>query len=219
MTSFAWSFSKLKNFETCPKKHYEIDIAKHYADSTEQLEWGNKVHGALARAVTGKAPLPKEMKDYQKWVNSLRRWKGEMLVEQKFALAKDFTPCEWFGPRVWLRVIGDVVGIAPPNALILDWKTGKPLVDSKQLMLLAQCVFAFHPDVNFVDSGFVWLQHDAQSIEHYERDTIRNEWIGLLPRVDRLQKAAETMDYPPTPNKLCARYCPVTACPFHGKRP
>jgi hypothetical protein len=218
---FAWSFSRLKNFETCPKRHYEVDIAKRVKDSTEQLDWGNKVHDALAQAVKHGTALPEDMKHWQKWVNSLKKFAqggGEILVEQKYALTKDFQPCEWFSPLAWYRGVGDFVGIKPPTALILDYKTGKILIDSKQLMLMAACVFAYHPDVTEVKSGYVWLKEDCMTPETYTRETVRDEWVGLLPRIAAMQRAAETMDYPPTPNRLCYKHCPVISCAFHGKR-
>ena len=89
--AFAWSYSRLKNFETCPKRFYEVDVAKRYQDSTEQLDWGNAVHAALAQAVKGN-PLPSTM-PFKKWIASVGKFQGEKLVEQKFALTKDLLPC------------------------------------------------------------------------------------------------------------------------------
>ncbi len=216
--AFTWSYSKIKNFETCPKKHYEVDIAKNFVDDTTQMKWGNEVHKALADACTGKKPLPPEMIDYQHWVDRVKDGPGELLVEQKYALTKDLQPTEYFSPRVWYRGIGDVVRIDGPVTLVLDWKTGKILVDSVQLMLMAQCIFAFHTTVKRVRSEFVWLKDDCSTPETYTRQDVANAWVGLLGRVNELEQAARTMTYPPKPGKLCAKYCPVVSCQFHGKR-
>lgn len=215
--AFSWSYSKLKNFDTCPKRHYEVDIAKSFKDSTEQLDWGNRVHKSLADACTGKVALPEELRDYQKWVDRVRAGPGELLVEQKFALTKDFQACEWFGPRVWMRSVGDAVRIDGPVALGLDWKTGKVLHDSVQLMLLAQCIFAYHPEVKVVRTEFIWLKEDCATQDIFYRDTIINEWANVLERVKQLEDASKTMTYPPKPGKLCRSYCPVLSCPYHGK--
>ena len=215
--AFSWSYSKIKNFETCPKRHYEVDIAKNYHEESDQLTWGNRVHKSLADACTGKVALPEELRDYQKWVDRVAAGPGELLVEQKYALTKDFQPCEWFGPRVWFRSVGDAVRIDGPVALGLDWKTGKVLHDSVQLMLLAQCIFAFHPEVQVVRTEFIWLKEDCSTQDIFRRATIANEWIGLLERVKQLETAATTMNYPPKPGKLCARWCPVLSCPYRGK--
>ena len=215
--AWAGSYSKLKNYETCPKRHYEVDIAKSFKDSTEQLDWGNRVHKALADACVGKTPLPEELKDYQKWVDRVRAGPGELLVEQKYAITRDFQATEYFGPRVWWRGIGDAVRIDGPVALGIDWKTGKVLHDSVQLMLLAACIFAFHPEVKKVRTEFIWLKDDCSTQDIWDRNTIANEWVGLLPRIKALEDANKTMTFPPKPGKLCARYCPVLSCPYHGK--
>lgn len=220
MKSFSWSYSRLKNYETCPKRYYEVDVLKNVQDDTTQLRWGNKVHDAFKVSLSSRAPMQREFQAYQKWANTLtKRFAApELLVEQKFALTRQLTPCEWFSPTAWFRAIGDVVGLAAPWAMILDWKTGKPQVDSKQLMLLAACVFAFHPDIDHVDSGFVWLKDDTQTIEQYHRSSINEEWLGVLPRVERMEAATAASDFPAQPNKLCRRYCPVIDCPHNGRR-
>lgn len=217
--AFSWSYSRLKNFETCPKRYYEVDQAKNFKDDTAQLDWGNAVHAAMAHAITTGKPLPPGMEPFQKWVNSLAKFRGEKLVEQKWALNKDFQPTEWFSPSAWVRSVGDFVGIAAPKALSLDWKTGKPQQDSKQLMLVAACVFAFHPDVHEIDSGFVWLKHDTSTVETYRREDMAQQWLELIPRVKTFEQAVASMSFPPKPDRLCKKYCPVASCPFWKKGP
>ena len=52
----------MKNFEVCPKRHYEIDLAKNYKEPEgEQLRWGNFVHDALAKRCKDGTPLPKDL--------------------------------------------------------------------------------------------------------------------------------------------------------------
>ena len=215
--AWAGSYSKLKNYETCPKRHYEVDIAKNFKDSTEQLDWGNRVHKSLADACTGKVALPLELKDYQKWVDRVRAGPGELLVEQKYAITRDFQACEYFGPRVWWRGIGDAVRVDGPVALGLDWKTGKVLHDSVQLMLLAACIFAFHKEVKVVRTEFIWLKDDCSTQDIWWRKDMADAWVSLLPRIKALEDANKTMTFPPVPGKLCRSYCPVLSCPYHGK--
>jgi hypothetical protein len=215
--SFSWSYSKLKNYDTCPKRHYEIDIAKSFQDSGEALVWGNQVHDAFAKRLTTNAVLPDGMQEYEKWVDSIAAGSGELLVEQKFALTRDFQPTEWFGPRAWFRGICDALRLDKELAIAVDWKTGKMKHDPTQLMLMTACIFAHHPDVQLVESRFVWLQEDAMTRERYTRKDIANEWLGVLPRVEDLEDAAINLNYPPKPGKLCFKWCPVVSCPFHGK--
>ena len=218
--TFTWSYSKIKNWDVCPKKHYEVDIAKNVQDDTTQLKWGNEVHDAMAKACAGKAPLPADMLDFQPWVDRVRSGPGELLVEQKYALTRDLQPTEYFSPRVWYRGIGDVVRVDGPVALVLDWKTGKILVDSVQLALMAQCIFSFHPDVKRVRSEFVWLKEgdNVSTPEIFDRADMPRFWVNMLPRIEEYQNAINTMNFPPKPGKLCFKYCPVLACPFCKKR-
>ena len=217
MVSFTWSFSKLKNDETCSKKHYEVDLAKNFAESTEQLTWGNTVHKALADACMGKSPLPDSMTPYQHWVDRIKAGPGELLVEQKYALTREFQPTEYFGPKVWYRGIADVVRLDGPVALAADWKTGKILDDSVQLGLMAQCLFAFHKDLQFVRTEYIWLKDDCTTGHTWTRQTVADMWLGLLPRVQTYEDHIKTQTFMPKPSGLCRGHCPVVSCPHYGK--
>lgn len=216
---FAWSYSKYKNFQTCPKRHYEVDIAKNFTESSEQLVWGNEVHDALAKAVQRIAPLPDSMKDYQRWVDdAVQGQASEILVEQKYAITRSFQPTKWFANDVWYRGIADLVLISGPVALARDYKTGKVTHDSRQLMLMAQCIFSHRPEIKRIKTEFVWLKDDCTTPETFDRATIANEWPPLLPGVQAMEHAGKTMTYPPKPGKLCRSWCPVVSCPHNGKR-
>lgn len=217
--SWAWSYSKLKNYEVCPKRMYEVDIAKSYVEPEDPdgpLAWGNRVHKALAAALQGTA-LPVEMVMYQRWIDRVKSGSGQLFVEQKYAINRMFQKTTYFANDVWYRGIGDVVRIDHDVALVLDWKTGKILEDSIQLMLMAQCLFSHFPALKYVRSEFVWLKDDCTSPELFSRQEVADQWIGLLDRVNSMEQAAITMNYPPNPGRLCRSYCPVTSCPFHGK--
>jgi PD-(D/E)XK nuclease superfamily len=215
---WSWSYSKLKNYDVCPKRMYEVDIAKTYADGGgEALTWGNSVHDALAKALKDNLPLPAEMASYQYWVDRVRRGTGELLVEQKYAITRQFQKTTYFAKDVWYRGIGDVVRLDKTVALVLDWKTGKILEDSVQLMLMAQCLFSHFPALTHVRSSFVWLKDDCETPELLSRQEVAGQWVELMPRVLAMEQAAKDMNYPPKPGYLCKKYCPVTSCPFHGK--
>lgn len=223
--SFAWSFSKIKNFETCPKRHYEVDIARNYRDEdSDELIWGNKVHKALALACQGKQALPEDMASFQPWVDKVKATAGVLKVEQKYAITKGLLKTSWFGDNAWYRGIGDIVQLNPPVAFIRDWKTGKPKPDDKtQLMLMAACVFAHFNDIQAVVSQYVWLKEDpgdvdlSSTVRRYDRRDMPRHWLDVLPRVEAYEKAIREQSFPPMPGGLCKRYCPVTSCPYHGK--
>jgi len=214
---FAWSFSKLKNFETCPKRHWHIDLARDVKEEeSEHLAYGDYIHKAFAKSITENIPLPIDIAHLQKWVNRYTTTPGDIKVEQKLAIDKDLNACSWFG-NAWFRGIGDVVKINDVVALIADWKTGKVLEDSVQLALMAACVFAHYPNVQAVMSEFVWLKHDAYTREVFRREQMAEFWRSLWPRIEQLVNAHERQEYPPKPNGLCKRWCPVVKCPHHGE--
>lgn len=221
---FSWSYSKLKNFESCPKRHYHVDIAKTVKEEeSEQLQYGNTLHKVLAEAISGKAPLPRHFGSMQPWVDKLTARGNEagpeprVLVEQQLAIKQDFGPTEWFGKDAWYRGVADVVRIIGPVAAVIDWKTGKILEDGAQLALMAQCVFAHHPEVQRIRTEFVWIKEDcATTRADFSRENMVAVWAGLLPRLALLENAHKTMDFPPKPGFLCRRYCPVDTCPHHG---
>lgn len=215
--AFAWSYSRLKNFETCPKRHWHLDIAKDIKEEeSEQLKYGNLLHEALAKRIKDGTPLPKAFEQFEPWVERISDPEGKVLVEQKLAITKDFAPCDFFDRSAWFRGIGDVIKIKGPVALILDWKTGKILEDSQQLALMAQCVFSHHPEVQKVRSEFIWLKDDATTRADFTRDDMVKLWGSLWPRIEALEQAHLTTTYPARPGNLCRRWCPVSVCPHHG---
>lgn len=222
LKEWSWSYSKLKNFEVCPRKHYEVDLAKtavetQEADGDSALVYGNRVHAAFKQALLSGDDLPEEFEMYQHWVKRVRLGPGELLVEQKYALTRDFQKAAYFAPTVWVRMIGDAVRIDRDLALVLDWKTGKILEDSVQLMLMAQALFSHYPALRYVRSEFVWLKDDCTSPELFSRQEVADQWIGLLERVNALEHAHKTQTYPPKPGRLCKKYCPVKSCIYWGK--
>lgn len=216
---FTWSYSRLKNFETCPKRYYNIDVEKKFKEEeSEQLAYGDQLHKAMAERLTGaKTPLPEPFKKFEKWAERTLKGPGTILVEQQMAITESLTKASsWFGDDVWFRGVGDVVKINGPVCLAIDWKTGKILEDGVQLALLAQCIFAHHPEVQAIRTEFVWLKEDATTRADFRRGDMAAVWAGLLPRVTTLKNAHEAMDFPPNPSGLCRKYCVVTTCPHHG---
>jgi hypothetical protein len=217
---FTWSYSKLKSFESCPKRHLHLDILKDVKEEdSDQLTWGNYVHKSLAERIEKSIPLPKGMEEYEIWCEKILQTDDpdtKILVEQKLAITKDFDPCSYFDNNVWFRSVGDVIKISSNVALIADWKTGKILEDGAQLALAAQCVFSHYPSVLAVRSEFIWLKEDATTSQVFRKGDMPAMWNGIFPRIRTLEHAAESMNYPPKPGGLCKRFCPVTQCPHHG---
>lgn len=214
---FAWSYSKIKNFETCPKRYWHYDVSKDVKEPEgEALQYGNAVHAALAAALLGE-PLPNHFKNLQSWVDRITTREGKILTEQKLAITNEFEPCDWFAKTAWYRGIADVIKITGRVALAIDWKTGKIVEDGSQLALMAQCIFSHHPEVERIRTEFVWLKEDATTRADFARVDMADVWKGILPRVSLLQNAHETMTFPPKPGGLCRKWCSVHSCPHQGQ--
>ena len=216
--AFSWSYSKLKNFRSCPKKHYHVDVAKDVKEAeSDELKWGNLVHKRLAERLSKGTALPVGMERYEKWCQQILAGGGNILVEQQLAIDKNFGPCKWFGDEAWYRGIADVLKIMGPVALAVDWKTGRILEDSVQLGLMAQCVFSHYPEIQRIRTEFIWLKEDASSRADFKREDMPTLWRGLWPSIEELKHAHDTMTYPAKKGGLCRNWCPVKACPHNGE--
>lgn len=214
---FAWSYSKLKNYATCPKRYYLIDVTKKYKEPLgPALKWGNEVHDAFASRIGKGAPFPKDMADYEDAAARLLQVPGIHMVEQQLAIREDLSACEWFAKDAWFRSIADFLAINGPVALAIDYKTGKIVEDSDQLRLMAECVFSHYPQVQAVRTEFWWLKDDAATREVYYRNERKETWRAVLPKVQELKQAHDDLNFPPNPSGLCKKFCVVTECPHHG---
>lgn len=214
---FAWSYSKIKNYRACPKKHFHVDVAKDYKeDESEILTWGNEVHAALAKRLKDKTGLPATMVQWEKLAAGIEKMPGTLYVEQKYGLKADYTGCEFFGDGVWYRGIADVVAINDVRGMAVDWKLGKIIEDSMQLALMAACLFGHFPQLQQVDTVFFWLKDDAVTHQVFTRPDMISVWGAILPEVAQLQEAYRTMTFPPKPGGLCRKWCPVRSCPYNG---
>lgn len=217
---FAWSYSRLKNYEACPYKHQQVDLLKTYKEEeNDQLLYGNRIHKAAAeRLGPEKKPLPKEYrKVLGKYCDGLEKTPGEIHVELSAALTEDLQPCGYFDPDVWLRMKIDVVKLNSPVALVLDWKTGKIIDDSVQLALSAAWVFAQYPDIKRVRSEFIWLKFKARTHATLKRSDMPTLWASLEDRIGAMKQSADSGIYPKKKSGLCGRYCPVTDCEHNGQ--
>lgn len=216
---FSWSYSKLKNYRTCPKRYYLIDVEKKYQEdfTGEHLAWGNRVHKAFADRIDKGTPFPTGMEGFEEAAQRLLAVPGKKLVEQQMAIRKDLSPCGWFDKDTWHRSIADLLILNPPVALAIDYKTGKVVEDSVQLSLIAECVFSHHPDIHAVRTEFWWLKDEAASRENFKREKRKNTWANVLPQVKELEQAHEDMNFPPKQSGLCRKHCIVTECPHNGR--
>ena len=107
----AWSFSRLKNFEQCPKKFYHTSIRKDVIESqNDTMLYGNRVHKALELRVKNGKRLPMDMTHLESIAAKFADPKvkpDEILTEQQLAIDENYQPCDWFSKDTWTRAIID----------------------------------------------------------------------------------------------------------------
>lgn len=222
MRKFAWSYSALTAFETCPWRYYLTRVAKEIVEpETEALRWGNEVHKVFEEYVKAKGDY-----DYPDW---FAKWKpiadkllakpGTILAEYEAAITEDLRPCGWWDDDVWCRGKFDVAIIDGSKATILDYKTGKRKPASDQLKLFALLAFIHFPEVDEVNTGFIWLKQGKMDTETYTRDMADTLWPLYIHRVARMKHALESMKLQKKQSGLCRNWCPVPKklCEFSGK--
>jgi hypothetical protein len=213
---FSWSYSRLKNFETCPKRHYHYDVAKDTIDGdSEALQEGHRMHKAFQVRVAAGIKLPLGYVQYEPLISKLADAPGLNYAEQKLALDANFKPASWRG-AAWFRAVIDFCKVREKSVIVVDYKSGKPQEDDTQLALQAATVLHHLDKIESVKSAFLFTAFDKLVSRDYTRDDLARIWANVLPRVQRLEAAQTNQEYPPKPSGLCIKYCGVTSCPYHG---
>lgn len=213
----AWTFSSLEKYQTCPKQYYHIRVIRDVKEPpSEHTVWGEKVHTALENYIKNGDPLPDEMQNWVPFMEKVSKLKGKKLTEERFSVDANFQACDW--DSAWSRGIVDLVVIDGDTATVMDYKTGKRK-PSDQLSLYAAYVFAHYPEVNTVQTAFVWLKDRKVDRGVFTRDDIPTIWQNFLPTVARIDKSFSTEKWPAKPSGLCRQWCHVLTCEHNGRTP
>lgn len=215
---FTWTFSRIKNFQSCPKKYYHVEVSKEYPfeDNAKTIE-GKEIHAALARRIKQGFVLPVKFAHLENYAVGVLTGQGKVYVEQKYALTDALEPTGYYADDVWVRAIADVVKVKDDMAMAIDWKNGKETEDSPQLGIIAQAVFSTFPQVQFIRSKYVWFQSETETVLDFRREDMPMFWVAMRRDVQDLKDATDNFDFPPVQNGLCKNYCPVKSCPFNGQ--
>jgi len=218
---FAWSWSALDSFETCPRRHQLVKVVKAFPEKQNpQMLAGQQFHKALELRVERGKSLPPDMKQYEPIIQRLEKSAegGTMVAERKIGLTRDLQECEYFDKAVWLRTVVDcqIDSGCGKKAMVLDWKTGKVKEGYDQLALTAAVKFAISPTLERASTAYVWFQANSITKENFVRDDVAGIWRNILPRVAKLENALATGKFPAKQSGLCRAHCPVTTCEHNG---
>lgn len=218
-----WSFSSLKLFETCPKKYYEIRLAKNFADAPgKEALYGTALHTAAEEYVRDGKDLAKGFKFIQKKLDMLIKIDGEKLTEFGMALDADLTPCDFDSADYFCRGIADLIVLDRPNkkAFIVDYKSGKSAryADTDQLGLMAFMLFRYFPEIETVKAGLLFVVANEFVKVQYTRGDMTELPARFKESLERLGTALSSGVFNEKPNGLCRNYCVVTSCVHNGRR-
>ena len=122
-------------------------------------------------------------------------------------------------------MLREIPGPAGPLEALLDEPADRRRVNPDGLVesgfagtLRAAVVFAHYPEIKKVRTEFIWLKEgdEVSTREDFTRADMASLWTNLSPRLFALKQAHGNVDFPPTHNYLCRRWCPVTMCKHHG---
>jgi hypothetical protein len=225
--TFQWSFTKLRDYRTCPKKFHEVTILKKFQESkTPALDDGDRLHAAFTRRVEKNIPMPTAYQEFNDWGDEAAKimMPGQVnMCEKEIALTRELRPTGYFDNDVWVRIKIDLLKLFPHTnnqalAQVIDYKTGKPHEEIIQLALYAQGVFSSFRNVIAVRTEFWWTQIKDKTHEMFSRDDMTELWNELLPELHNMEVAQQSNNYPAKKNGLCRAHCPVITCEHNGRR-
>ncbi len=228
MQKIALSYSRLSNYEQCPRQFQSKYITKTYPDDSDNPYFirGNKIHKQLDEYVKAMAMATETFSNFPDLspeaanavgiIESVYSNYTDIWSEQQIAVDENFNEISWFSKAAFYRVIYDLMAINGDKALLLDWKTGKVReYDDKptgQLHLAAAICMAIKPEVDEVTTAYAFLEHKHTLAKTFYRE-------DLPDMLEPFQKAYinvnDDKEFKPTVNKYCY-FCKIdpSECEF-----
>jgi hypothetical protein len=214
-----WSFSKMKDFQTCPKQFYHKTVLQEFPYvETPEMRYGTEFHKAAELFIRDGVPVPDKFAFARGALEHLKAQPGEKHCERKLGLTEDLQPCSFFDKAVWFRGVVDLAIIDGETATVIDYKSGKNAryADKGQLELMAMAMFRHFPEIRRVRAGLLFVIANELVKDKYAHDTQHKLWEKWLADYGRMQTAFETNTWNPKPSGLCRNHCPVKSCPHFG---
>lgn len=217
-----FSYSSLKQFETCPRQYAEITVHRNYKNvfTSPKGDYGDRLHKAADAYIHHGGTLDAEFQFLKPTLDILRTFDGNRYTEHKMGVSMDGEALEWNSPQRWFQGIADLVLISDkPVARVLDYKTGDHrYADTDQLELMSLLIFAHFPHVKFVKGRLLFVL--SQQIRDRNVDVKEKErlWQKYRERDAKRIGAIEANNFPAKESGLCRKHCVVLSCPHNGRK-
>ena len=218
----AWSYSKIKGFDTCPKQFYHLNVLKDYKwpEPTAETIFGKELHTAAEHYIKyNKDSLPPKFAFIKPILDKLRDMDGTKYTEYKMGLNADLDVCEYFDKSIWWRGVIDLLIVDGDTARIIDYKTNAnaKYADTGQLELMALGVFKHFPEVKVVKAGLLFVMCNKVIKEEYLIEHESDLWKRWLYEYTQMTKAYKNDVWNPKPSGLCKAHCAILECEHNGR--
>lgn len=212
----SWSYTAWQQYETCPFQYEAERVSKRFPfKENEHSMRGNRGHKELELRHKEGTPLS-EFKEHEGLMKRFDRFRPISFVEKKLTVDRELKPTaynNWKG--AFCRGIVDLGWVKGNHAALLDYKFGKMKDDSPQLRLFA-LGFAHWPNVQTIETGFIWCKDRDKTTELVRREEAGAIWSSFLPTVKKIAESKRTGHWEKKKSGLCKNYCAVVDCEFNG---
>lgn len=218
----SFSYSSLKQFETCPRQYGEITVHRNFKNvfTSPRGDYGDRLHKTAEAYIHYGGTIDADFEFLRPTLDVLKNSRGACFTEHKMAISHDGDALEWNSMGRWFQGIADIVIVSDsPIAKILDFKTGDVrYADTDQLELMSLLVFAHYPHVKYVKGRLLFVlsqQMRDRNVDIKERERLMQKY---RERDARRLAAIEANNFPAKESGLCRKHCVVLTCPHNGRK-
>ena len=179
-----------------------------WEEATKEMIAGREVHELADKCLKNNLPQLAPDPETTKYILASE---GIKEYEHKMAITYAGSACNWQVDLTWFRGVADVSIVAPPNALILDWKTGKKREDPTELEGFALLLKAHYPNLEYIGGAYVWLNHGGMGPLHDLSKAPEKAYRRIKGQYEGLKARPLDKEWNATPNTLCG-WCRVKTC-------
>lgn len=210
-----WSFSALKQYETCPHSIYLKRVEKIKEESGPAAERGSMIHDQAENFIRGNLgdEVPALLTKVKSRILELRerfeRQPFPMEMEENWGFTAQWVPTGWTDDNTWCRQKLDVFyQDSATSAVIVDWKSGKKfgneLKHGEQALHYAIGAFSKFPFLDYIQTEFQYTDLGEKMTKNYTRDRAMLHMPKIHQRAIIMTTATT---FPPKPSKVNCRYC------------